>query len=162
MLFTFTYYSLSTTIFLQHLLRQRHIPCPHLFCCRSVTAGEMVRPAVMLQEERFKVRQRVLFTKQSPDAVFTVWTASVKLYLLQFCKLPYQCFVNDKMLLAIHARRLILMLADALTQKLRHLEIWIAEQGRKSHGGSNHLRIECSATVAYQHVGPFVFYHFSD
>ena len=74
----------------------------------------MERAVVVLQEERFKVSQRVLFAKQSPNVVIEVRIATVKLYGLHFGKLFYQDFINDKVLFTIFSRLLVLMLADAL------------------------------------------------
>ena len=51
------------------------------------------------------------------------------------------------------------MLADALLQKLRHHEIWIAQQGRDAYHRSQHLGKERSATVAYKQVGLLFVYN---
>ena len=72
------------------------------------------------------MRQRVLFSEQTPDAVSEVGTIVVKLNGFHLGKLFNQGFVDDKLLVAILSRRLVLMLADALLQKLRHPEMGIA------------------------------------
>ena len=61
----------------------------------------MERAVVVVQEERFKMRQRVLLTEQPPDAVFVIRATIVKLDGLHVGKLGYQLFVDDEVLLAI-------------------------------------------------------------
>ena len=63
----------------------------------------------------------------------------IKLHGLQFRKLPDQRLVNHQPLVAVPSWCLILMLADSFLQKLRHLEMRIAEQGRNAHHRRQHL-----------------------
>ena len=71
---------------------------------------EVERMGIVLQEERLKVSQGVLFTKQAPDAVLKVWMAVVELYGLHLGELGNQGFIDDEMLLAIFTGRLVLVL----------------------------------------------------
>ena len=127
-----------------------------------MTAREVERVLVMFQEERFKVRQRILLAEQAPDTVLEVWFAIAKLDGLHFGELFNQGIVNDEVLLAVLSWRLVLMLANALLQELRHPEMRIAQQGRNAHDGSHHLSIERPAAVAYQEVGLFTVYQLAD
>ena len=127
-----------------------------------MTAGKMEAPFVVLQEERFEVSQRVLLAKQAPDAVFVERITRLKLRGFHIGKFFYQSLVDRKVLFAIFPGRLVLMLSDALTQKLRHLEMRIAEQGWDAYFRSQHLRIERPATVAHQEVGFLLFNQLSD
>ena len=127
-----------------------------------MTTGEVERAVVVLQEERFKVRQCVLFAEQAPDVVLEVGAAVVKLDGLHFGELLNQGFINDEILVAVLSRRLVLMLADALFQELCHSEMRIAQQGRNARDGSHHLSIESSAAVANQEVRMFTVYQFAD
>ena len=72
----------------------------------------------------------------------------VKLHGFQFRKLLNQRLVNHQPLITVPSRCLVFMFSDSLLQKLRHLEIRIAEQGRNAHHGSQHLGEESTATVA--------------
>ena len=123
-----------------------------------MTAGKMEAPFVVLQEERFEVGECVLLAKQAPDAVFAERMARFKLRGFHFGKFFYQGFVDEEDLLTVFPGRLVLMLSDALTQELRHLEMGIAEQGRNARFRCQHLRIERPATVAHQEVG-FLFFN---
>ena len=127
-----------------------------------MTAWKVERAAVVLQEERLKVRQRVLLAKQTPDAVFEVGIAIVKLDGLHFGKLINQGFVNDEILLAVLSWRLVLMLAYALLQEFRHPEMRIAQQGRNAHDGSHHLSIERPTAVTNQEVRLLSLYQLTD
>ena len=127
-----------------------------------MTAREMERAVVMLQEHWLKVRQRVLLAKQTPDAVAEVGMAVVKLNGLHLGKLLNQGFVDDKPLVAVLSRRLVLMLADALLQELRHPEVRIAQQSRDTSNGSHHLSIESSTAVANQKVRLLSLYQLAD
>ena len=69
-----------------------------------MTTGEVERAIVVLQEDRFKVRQCVLFSEQAPDTLLEVWMAIVKLDNLHFSKLINQGFINDKDLVAVLSR----------------------------------------------------------
>ena len=61
-----------------------------------MAAGEMIRMAVVFQEQRFEMCQCILFTKQAPDAVLAIGMAGVKLNGFQFRELLYQGFVDDE------------------------------------------------------------------
>ena len=76
--------------------------------------------AVMFQEERFKMCQRVLFAKHPPDAVFVAGIAVVELYSLQLGKLLNQSLIDGEVLLAVLSWRFVLMFTYALFQELRH------------------------------------------
>ena len=93
----------------------------------SPTAWEVERVLVMFQEKRFKVRQRVLFAEQTPDTLLKVGIAGVKLDGLHFGELLNQGFINNEVLVAVLSWRLVLMLTNALSEKLRHPEMWIAQ-----------------------------------
>ena len=67
-----------------------------------------------------------------------------------------------QVLLTVLSWRLVLMLADALLQKLRHPEVRITQQGRNAHDGRHHLSIESPATVANQKVRLFTICQFAD
>ena len=69
-----------------------------------MSTGEMERAVIVLQEERFKVSQRVLFAKQAPDAVFEIGITVDKLNGLHFGKLFNQGFINDKVLFSVFSR----------------------------------------------------------
>ena len=79
-----------------------------------MTAGEVERMVVVLQEERFKVRKRVLFAEQTPDTVFVIRAVIVTLgfaaWLVQeldslhFGELLNQGFINDEILVAVLSR----------------------------------------------------------
>jgi len=120
-----------------------------------VVTGEMERAVVMLQEERLEMCQMILFSEKTPYAVFVFIGTMIKLHGLQCGKLLNQNFVYDKVLYAILARGFVLMCAYSLPEERRHLEMRIAEQGRQSHNGRKHLRVERSATIADQHVRTF-------
>ena len=47
----------------------------------------------------------------------------------------YECLVDDDFLITILAGSLILMLANAFFQEVRHFEMRIAEQCRNAHDG---------------------------
>ena len=91
-----------------------------------------------------------MLTKQSPNAVFIVWIAVIELCGFQLGKLIYQGFVNNKVLIPVLARRLVLMLANALFKELRHPEMRVAKQCRYAYNGCQHLRIERATTIANQ------------
>lgn len=93
----------------------------------------------MFQEERAEVGQRVVVAKQSPHAFLIIRCAAIKLHGLELRKLRNQGLVDHQPLVAVSSWRLILMLADALLQKLRHLEVRIAKQGRNAHHRRQHL-----------------------
>ena len=77
-----------------------------------MAAREMERMVIMFQEERFKMCQGILFTKQTPDMVFTVTkVTAIKLDALQFGKLLNQSIINNKLLIPIPSGRLELMLS---------------------------------------------------
>ena len=137
---------------IEELFGQRHIPSTDFLCRRRMTAGEVERAIVVLQKERLKMRQRVLFAEQAPDTVLEVGMAIVKLDSLHFVKLLNQGFIDDEVLVAVLSWRLVLMLADALLQELRHSEVRIAQQGRNARDRSHHLSIERPTAVAYQEV----------
>ena len=59
---------------------------------------EMISACIVLEEERFEVRQRVILAKQSPDTVVYFRPAIVPLVGLYFCKLVYQRLVYYEML----------------------------------------------------------------
>ncbi len=96
--------------------------------------------------------QCVFFSEQSPNSVFEVGIAVVELNSLQFCKLFNQGLINDKVLLAILSRGLVLMLTNTLFQKLCHLEVRITEQSRNTHNRSHHLSIKGTTTITNQKV----------
>ena len=67
----------------------------------SMSPLEVKTMIVMFQEHRFKMRQRILFAKQAPDAVSAIRIAIVELNGLQFSKFFNQSFVDDEMLVAV-------------------------------------------------------------
>ena len=95
-----------------------------------MAAWEVERMVIMFQEERLKMSQRILFTKQSPNAVLIVGIIMVKLDALQFGKLINQSFVNNKLLIPIPSGRLELVLPDPRLQELGHFEMRITEERR--------------------------------
>ena len=137
----------------QHLLSQRHIPGMNFLSSRGVTSGEVETIIVMFQEQRFKMRQCVLFTKQAPDAVFELGITGVELNCLQSGKLFNQGFVDNEVLVAVLPWGLVLMVADALPKELGHPEVRIAKYGGYAYNRGNHLSIERTAAVANQQVG---------
>ena len=99
----------------------------HFLFSRRVAAREMKGVAVVLHKKRREVSQCVLLTKKSPNTILVIWVAVGKLYGFQLSKLRNQRLVNHQSLIAVSSWRLVFMLADALFQKLRHLEMWVAE-----------------------------------
>lgn len=87
----------------------------------------MENVAVMLREKRGEVGNGVVLAKKSPNTLPVIWRATVELHGFKFGKLIDQRLVDYQSLIAVRSRRLVLMLADALLQKLRHLEIRIAQ-----------------------------------
>ena len=83
---------------IEELFGQRHIPSTDFLCRRRMTAGEVERAIVVLQKERLKMRQRVLFAEQAPDTVLEVGMAIVKLDSLHFAKLLNQGFIDDELI----------------------------------------------------------------
>ena len=136
----------------KQLLYQWYIIRPNLFCRRSVRPWEVERAIVMLQERRLEVRQRIMLAKEPPHAACIIGVVVVKLSGFQFCKLPNQSFINNEMLVAILAGRLVLMLTNTLGEELRHPEMRIAQQCRHAYDGREHLGIERTATVPHQQV----------
>lgn len=128
----------------------------HLVGSRRMTSREVERMAVMFQKQRLEVGQRVLLTKQAPYAVSEQRAAAVELNGLQFGKLTYQGFIDDEPLVAVASRSLVLMFADSRPEELRHPKMRIAQQGRHSYYGCQHLCIERAAAIAHYQVGPFL------
>ena len=120
------------------------------FCRWGVISWEVVRMDIVLQEEWFKVCQRILFAKQAPDTVLGTWIAVIELSCFHLCKLFYQCLVDGKMLLAVFPWGFVLVFPDALLQERCHLEMRITKQGRNANDRSYYLSIECSTTIANQ------------
>ena len=83
----------------------------------------MKRAVVVFQKQRFKPRQCVLFTEDSPYLIFIIGVATVKLVNLHFGKFGNQRLVNDKLLLAILPLRLVFVPSNPRTQELRHAEM---------------------------------------
>lgn len=84
---------------------------------------EMKRVVVVFQKQRYKPRQCVLFTEDSPYLIFIIRVTAVKLVSLHLCKFGNQRLINDKLLLAIQPLRLVFMPSNPCTQELRHAEI---------------------------------------
>lgn len=117
-----------------------------------MAAWEVERMVIMFQEERLKMSQRILFTKQSPDMVFAVTkVTAIKLNVLQFGKFINQSFVNDKLLIPIPSGGLELVLPYPRLQEVSHFEMRITEQRRFTRNRSYHLRIKRTATVTDKH-----------
>ena len=104
----------------------------------------------------------VVVAKKSPNALPVIWRAAVELHGFKFGKLIDQRLVDHQSLIAVRSGSLVLMLADALLQKLRHLEIRIAQQGRHAHHRSQHLCKKRTATIANQQVGLLLVDNFPD
>ena len=130
--------------------------------CGRMTAREVETMGVVLQEERLEMRQRVLFSEESPHAFLTLSIAAIKLMRFHLRKFRNQLFVDDEVLFAILAGRLVLMRPNSRFQEFRHPEVGISQQCRDARDGSHHLCIECPATVAHQHIGLFAFCQFAD
>ena len=81
----------------------------------------------MLQEQGLEVGQGVLLAKDSPYVFLAVWCTAIELMLLHFCKLGNQLLVNNKILNAVPAWRLVLMRSHPRFQEFRHPEVWIAQ-----------------------------------
>ena len=96
---------------------------------------------VMLQKQWLEVSKSVLFTEQSPYFVFVVGIAIVELNGFQLCKLLYQGFIDNKLLVAVLAWCFVFMQTDTFLQKCCHLKMWVAKQGRYTNDGRQHLGI---------------------
>ena len=117
---------------------------------------------IMFKEHRLEMGYRIIIAKDSPDAASAFRSTVVKLMCLHLCKLSYQLFVDDEVLLAIHAWRLILVCANPRLQEFCHPEMWIAQQSRQFNKGSQYLCIERPTAVAHQHIWLLAVYQLTD
>src|SRR5574344_117787 len=130
-----------------HLLCQRGIPSLDFLLCGRVSAREVITVVIVLQEQRFKMSQCVLFTKESPHPILVIRITTVKLCGFEFPKLIDECFVDDNFLVTVHAWSLVLMFANASAQEVRHLEMRIAKEGGDAHNRRKHQDKKSTATV---------------
>ena len=72
--------------------------------------------------------------------------------LLHLLELRYKLFIDGEVLYAVGPWRLVLMVADTLTEEVGHLEVWIAEKGRDADNRRDHLCIERTTTVADKYI----------
>ena len=84
-----------------------------------MAAGKAKCSVVISAEKGLKMRQRVIFAKDAPHAPAEILAAEVELMLLEFGKLIDKGLVDNKALIAIDSRRLILLCANAWLQILR-------------------------------------------
>ena len=99
----------------QHFLNQGHIPHADFLCRGCMTAREMKTLFIMLQEERFKVGQRVPFAEQSPYTVFVEQITRLELCGFHFGKFLDQGLIYREVLFTVFSGRLVLMIADTVT-----------------------------------------------
>ena len=92
-----------------------------------MSSREVVGMFVVLQECGFKMCQGILFTEEPPYTFAEIGTTAIKLRSFQLLKLMDKNLIDDQSLIAVHPRSLVRMFSNTLLQKLRHLEIGIAE-----------------------------------
>ena len=112
---------------LYEFFRQRHIILPHFFCRRCMPAGKVMSVRIVLQEQRFKVCQMVIFAKQSPDAVILFRSEIVPLMGLYLGKFVYQRLVYHEMLPSVCPWGFVFMHSDSFNEKVGHFQVRIAQ-----------------------------------
>ena len=88
----------------------------------GVWAVEVDCLGIIFSEQIPKMGERVLRAEHSPDSVAVEGVVAVELMSLHPGKLGDKLWSNLKLLLAVLARRLVFVDADARLQKLRHLQ----------------------------------------
>ena len=111
----------------QQLLDERTVPCLELLCCWGMSTREVMAVHIMLQEKRLEVCQCVFLTEESPYAILIIYITAVELVCFQFLELADEVFTDSEVLFAVSPWRLVLMVADTLTEEVGHLEVRIAE-----------------------------------
>lgn len=133
----------------KHLLNQWRMIFGNLISRRRMSAREMEALFIVFKEHRFKMSNRVILTEYAPYLSLAMF---VELNGLQAVKLINKAVIDNKLLFAIYAKRLVLMLAFALLQELRHQEVRVTQQCRNTPQGRSHLSIKCSTAVAYKKI----------
>ena len=83
-----------------------------------MATGEMEGAVIMFQEQWLEMCQRVFLTKDAPYAFLMIYITAVKLMGFHLLELANELFVDGEVLLAVCSGRLILMVADTLTQEV--------------------------------------------
>lgn len=158
-----TRYSPASSSFLfQHPPCQRDIPLPDLIGRRRVGTGEVEAVAVVFQEHRLKMRQMVVVTEKTPDAVAHRLGTPVELSFLQGGELVDQELVYDEVLPAVRPLALVPMVANTGDEKLSHQEIRIAEQSWDACPCRHDLGVKGAAAVANKEIGALILTDASD
>lgn len=137
----------------EHLLHQRCVPSLDFLFGGCMSSRKVVGLVVVLQKQWLEVSQGVSLAEEPPNTFLMAGATAVKLVGFKCCKLLDEWLVDDQSLVAVHPWILVRMLANALLQEIRHLEMWIAEQGRNANNGGEHLGKEGSTAVAKEQVG---------
>ena len=86
------------------LLRQRCIIFLHLLRRRRVGTWKVIDVRIVFAEQWFKMRQMVIFSEQSPDAVIQFRSVGIPLVGLYIGKLTNEGLVDYEMLMPISTR----------------------------------------------------------